>query len=328
VGAALIPGASLADTVVTSNGDTLNGRITGMRDGRLTLAAPYAEITIPWPEVRSASTDDSVVITLADGTKVIGTLNATSDGQLQVQPDGATSPVVFPVSVVTKIHPGDSPEAILKTSGFVNIGIKTTEGNTDTESYHADAEFVARTAANRYTVGTVLNYAEDDGDTTANDKRAYARYDHFVSQRWYINTNTSFLRDEFKDLRLRSTLGAGMGYQVLESDTATLSVELGGTYIRQDYQEGEDDSSIAARWALDYSQDLFNEGITLFHNHELLKGVGDEALFLAYTRTGVRFPLVSGLAGTAQVNYEYNDNPQGDRAYADTTYLLTLGYSF
>lgn len=327
--AALLPGTALADTVITASGDTLHGRITGMRDGELVIEAPYAEVTIGWDQIRSVETDGSAVVTLRDGTKIIGTITAGEDGRLSILPDDAAGPVVFEPGAVTKIHPGDTPEPTLKTSGFVNIGLRATDGNTDSESYFGAGEFVARTESNRYTLGASAIYAEEDGDTSANEKRAYARYDHFVSKRWYINTNMSFLRDEFKDLRLRSTLGAGMGFQALETEDTNLAVELGGSYIREDYKDADDDSSVAARWALDFSQELLDDGVTLFHNHELLQGVGeDNALFLAYTRTGVRFPLTEGLNGTAQVNYDYDDNPQGDNAYADTTYLFTLGYTF
>lgn len=326
---ALLPGTSLADTVITASGDTLHGQITAMRDGKLEIEAPYAEVTIAWDQVRSVTTDGSAVVTLNDGTKLIGRIKVTDDGRLSVLPANAAGPVVFEPGAVTKIHPGETPEPTLRTSGFVNIGMRATTGNTDSESYFGAGEFVARTETNRYTLGASAIYAEEDGDTSANEKRAYARYDHFVSERWYVNTNMSFLRDEFKDLRLRSTLGAGMGFQALETENSKLALELGGSYIREDYKEADDDSSVAARWALDFSQDLFDDGVTLFHNHELLKGVGeDNALFLAYTRTGVRFPIMAGLNGTAQVNYDYDDNPKGDNAYADTTYLFTLGYTF
>ncbi|MBA1147037.1 DUF481 domain-containing protein [Ectothiorhodospiraceae bacterium WFHF3C12] len=330
--AALLPGAALADTVVTNSGDRLNGTVTSMREGELVLETPYAEVTIPWGEIRSVTTEGNAVVTLKDGTQVIGVVTVTEDGRLSVQPEDAAGPVVFDPAAVTKIHPGDTPEPALKTSGFVNIGLRATNGNTDSESYYGSGEFVARTESNRYTIGFSAIYAEEDDETSANEKRAYGRYDHFVSEKWYVNANMSFLRDEFKDLRLRSTLGAGMGYQALETDDTNLALELGGSYIREDYEDiedAEDDSSVAARWALDFTQELFDDGMTLFHNHELLKGVGeDNALFLAYTRTGVRFPLVAGLNGTAQVNYDYDDNPQGDNAYADTTYLFTLGYTF
>lgn len=327
--AVLMPGASLADTVVTANGDTLHGQITGMRDGKLVIEAPYAEVTLGWDQVRSVSTDGNAVVTLEDGSQVIGAIAVTGDGRLSVQPDDAAGPVVFEPAAVAKIHPGDTPEPALRTSGYVNIGLRATNGNTDSESYFGAGEFVARTQTNRYTIGASATYAEEDGETSANEKRAYARYDHFVSERWYVNTNMSFLRDEFKDLRLRSTLGAGMGFQALETEDTKLDVELGGSYIREDYKDADDDSSVAARWALGFSQELFDDGMTLFHDHELFKGVGeDNALFLAYTRTGVRFPLMAGLNGTAQVNYDYDDNPQGDNAYADTTYLFTLGYTF
>lgn len=330
VAGTLFASASHADTVVTSNGDTLHGQIKQMKDGELKIATPYADVKLPWKRVRSASTDGSVVVTLTDGSKLIGTLATTPGGELAVQPARAEAPVSFPVMAVSKIWPGEIPEPMLKTSGYVNIGVKATDGNTNTKSYHGDAEFVARTPKNRYTIGAVLNYAEDSGETTANDKRAYARYDYFLSQKWYVNTNMSFLKDEFQNLNLRSTLGAGMGYQFIETDDTKLGAELGGSYIREDYGDDlQDDSSVAARWALDYSQTFFDDAFTLFHHHELLQGVGaDNSLFIAYTRSGVRFPLGSGLAGTIQVNYDYNDNPQGDNAYYDTTYLMSIGYTF
>ncbi len=38
----------------------------------------------------------------------------------------------------------------------------------------------------------------------------YSKYDYFVSKKWYLPARF-FLKDRFKDLKLRSLFGAGLG---------------------------------------------------------------------------------------------------------------------
>ena len=91
------------------------------------------------------------------------------------------------------------------------------------------------------------NYASDRDTETESNATAYAKYDRFLTEKWYLYANTSFENDKFKDLRLRSTLGVGTGYQFFDTPRTILSLEGGIDYVHTDFYTQPTDDYPAAR---------------------------------------------------------------------------------
>jgi putative salt-induced outer membrane protein YdiY len=154
------------------------------------------------------------------------------------------------------------------------------------------------------------------------------KYDHFFTTKWYSFTNAIFTKDQYKDLNLKTAIGAGAGYQVWEIPAKNLSVELGLNYVNEDYIQAEDNDYPAVRWALNYDQLLFKEIAQFFHKHEILLGLEQVDDVSVLSQTGLRFPLVEKLNATLQVNWNWDNTPAPDAKRADTDYLVTLGYTW
>jgi AraC-like DNA-binding protein len=59
---------------------------------------------------------------------------------------------------------------------------------------------------------------------SANENRGGARLDHdFASSRFFVFANTDFMTDALQDLNLRSVVGGGIGYHLIDRDNATLN---------------------------------------------------------------------------------------------------------
>jgi putative salt-induced outer membrane protein YdiY len=232
--------------------------------------------------------------------------------------------VSFDLSEVKAINPTKAPAIKLK--GQVNAGASFTRGNTDTETYHVDGELVARTAKNRSTVGGEFNRAKDDGDGTVNNALGFMKYDHFLTPKWYLYSNALFEHDEFKDLNLRTALGAGVGHQFFETTRTSLAAEAGLAYINEDFDEAGDDHYPAGRWAVDFDRYLYREWVQFFHFHEGFIGLEDTNDIFVRSRTGLRFPLYSRFTATTQYNWDWDNSPAPDREKVDEMVLFSLGY--
>lgn len=187
---------------------------------------------------------------------------------------------------------------------------------------------VARTKENRYTVGATAQRSSEDGNKTADRTILYSKYDHFLTEKRYLYTNASFIRDEFKDLNLRSVLGAGLGHQFVESKRKNLSVEDGLTYVNEDFIAATDDSYLAARWAVDNDQYFFKDRFQFFHKHEGLLSLENYDDLIVRSQTGVRVPLTDSLNTSMQVNVEWDRSPPPGTEQTDLTYLLNVGYNW
>lgn len=327
-GLVAVAAAANADQVYLHNGDRVTGTLSSFEHNVLLFdSAAAGSVRISRGQIAAITTDDIVTIIFADDTTLTGRLIRVSEETMSLTGpyiDGARE---FAIADVRTILPGTATG--IRWRGRINVGAGLRSGNTDTRNVHVDAEAIGRTENDRLTGRFELNWAEDDGDESANDALLSLKYDRFVTDRLYLYGYTSLERDRMKDLRLRTTVGPGAGYQVIDTPTANLHIEGGPTYLHANFRNAEDESSIAARWALGYEQHLpLWHSPVFFHNHELIADLQTIENFFIRSRTGIRMPLMSHLNATAQVNVDYDNDPAPGATTTDTAYLLTLGYTW
>lgn len=322
---------ALADTITTKKDDHLSGTIVELADGQLKLQPAFGgdKITIPMDQITGVTSDQPLRVKLQDGTEIVGTAVEAPAGMIALQARDLGNTVSVSLDKVTTIRQGDAPPPkTVHTEGRINVGLTINRGNTENKNYHADGEFTARTKRNRFRLGGEFNKVQEDGTLSEDNDTAYTRYDHFISKRWYLNTNMRLHRDRLKDLSLRTTAGVGMGYQILESDSASLSVEGGINYIHEDYKNAPDTSDPAGRWAVDYQQDIPYTKLVAFHHQEGLWSLEDSNNYIISTRTGLRIPLAGNLNATAEFDYDYDNQPGPGNKKSDFAYIFSLGYGW
>jgi putative salt-induced outer membrane protein YdiY len=254
-------------------------------------------------------------------------LKTTEAGTLQLDSGKTLKPVGFLIAHVASINPPEVPAVAF--TGRINAGVDVKKGNTDTKAFYIDGELEARTEKNRYTAGGEVNHEKESGKKTADNWLLYMGYDHFLTQKWFFYANANFEQDAFKDINLRTTVGAGPGYQFFESEQLNLSVRGGIAYVNVDYSvDDQDNDYTAGRWALKYDQYFFDKVFQLFHLHEGIVSLEDTEDILVRTRTGVRIPLKKGFNTTAQFNWDWDNSPAPNKDRVDKRYLITLGYSW
>lgn len=319
-----------ADELRLKNGDRISGKLVAMEEGTLIFKTSYAgKMSIKWEAISTMSTEAPIRVVLSDETALNGITQSAEAGKMKMKMGKIVETVSFDLMEVRAINPKPAvTEPAVKTKGHVNIGLTSTRGNSDTGTQHLDGEFVARSSKNRFTIGAELNRAEDDGEKTVNNAFGSLKYDHFLTQKWYLYSSASFEKDEFKDLDLRTTLGLGAGYQFLETPITNLSLEAGLTYVNEDYDTGEDDGFPSARWALNFDRYFAKKVIQFFHFHEGFVGFEDTDDTIIRSKTGLRLPIYKKLAATAQYNLDWDKSPKPGREKTDHMYVLTLGYQW
>jgi len=318
----------LADEVQMKNGDRMTGRIVKMENKILLFKTSYAgDIPIKWEDVEALKTNSPVQVTLGDKTSACGILKTTESGEVQLGTDQLVEPLRFVLGQVEGINLPSKPP--VKFTGRVNAGVDVKKGNTETDAYVVDGELEARTEKNRHTVGVEANREEESDEKTADNWLLYMSYDHFLTQKWFFYTNANFEQDDFKDLNLRTTVGAGSGYQFFESERKNLSIRGGLGYVNEDYTvDGEDNDYAAGLWTVKYDQYFFDKFVQLFHLHEGIVSLEDAQDIVIRTRTGLRLPLRKGFNTTVQYNWDWDNSPAPDTDRVDERYLITLGYSW
>lgn len=324
----LIAVNGLADEVRLKNGDKLTGQIVRMEADKLILKTRYAgEITITWQEVAAVKTDTSVKVVLKDQTALEGTTEAVEEGKMKLNTGKLEAPATFSLADVKAINP--KPVKTVKITTRLNVSVTNQRGNTSSDNYYFDGEFVARTKKNRYTIGGEFTNEKADSITTSKNWLAYGNYSHFLNKKWYLYGNTLFEHDEFKDLDLRSTLGAGAGYQFFETPLLNLSISAGLARVDENFDVAEDNDYSAGQWTVNYDQYFFEKFVQLFHTDTGYISLEDANDWFIKTRTGLRFPIYKGLTATLQYNFDWDNQPSAAaETEKDTKFIFLMGYKF
>lgn len=316
-------GLASADEVWLKNGDRLTGKVVSLEGGTLVFKTTYAgDLSIKWEEVGNLKTDEPVKVVLGDETTAQGPVSPGDSGRVKVKAEQVAEPVTVELANIKTINPRPPLRMDLR----INFGLNISDGNSNTQNIYGEGEFVARTDKNRYTVGALYKRSEDEDVKTADKMLGYMKYDHFFTKKWYGYANAAAEKDEFKDLDLRTTLGIGAGYQIIESERTNLSIEVGPSYVNEDFIVAEDNSYIAGRWGLRFDYYILPKSLQYFLYHTGLQSLEESEDLTLFTQTGFRIPLYKNLNLAAQFNWEYDKSPSPGKEKNDYTYILTIGY--
>lgn len=347
-----------AETLRLKNGDSISGHIKTRNTGEgVLLHSSFGQdIYIKWHHIHSiddipVQTDEKtdfapVVATHTPPlvstvplnlhiTKAYNTANTQQDMQaphtiVAEKPASAqnnTEPQAVKDIEIAETSPRTEDKK-LKFSGRVNFGSSLQTGNSEKSSINADTAVQTKKDAHRFEAKMSYNRAKDEGDVTVDNTQVEFLYDYFFRKKWFLNSNIGFERDKISDLDSRMTFGLGLGHQVYESDDLNLKYSMGTTYINEEFSNNTSDSNLALSWALDYNQKVLAQKYDLFHNHKILSPFEDTGAFLFESTTGLRIPLIKNIIGTAEVQFDWDNDPPIGTTEDDTIYSMKLGYEW
>lgn len=220
------------------------------------------------------------------------------------------------------------PDSLRTIDGTASIGLVNTGGNTQVSSLRLDGNLTARAGDHRYTATAAITRADDQGVESARSWSTGIKYDRFVTPKLFLNANTILTSDQFRDLQLRTALGAGVGYQVIDAPRVTLTADTGLGFVNENLGGQPGDRYAAGRESATLSVFLLPDRVELFHEHDTYVGVtGTDNLFVK-TQNGVRFMLAAGFITTIRHDLDSDRSPAAGRRQTDRTFAVTLGYSF
>ncbi|MEE9343743.1 MAG: DUF481 domain-containing protein [Gammaproteobacteria bacterium] len=323
--------SSFADTVTLNNGDRLTGTVVEQAGGKLTIDTPYAgSVSVNAADVSSMSISNPMQYSLSNGQTVQGTVQTIADGTVMVTgSDGklTTIPSATSIDGIGAIPPvGPQP---LAWRGNAQAGGNITKGNTRTDALSLGGRVVGEQKGYQRVTGYANYYGDHTGDQRTKEQYLLgAKYDRFFDEKWYGYVGADFEKNSFKDLDLRSIFTAGIGHQFWDTDARRLSVEGGLSYVDEDFKNADDDSYLALGWGVNFEQIFLDGAVKFFHHHRGLQGLKDVDDKIINARTGVAFPLFSGLDANIVWGLDWDQSPPNGAKESDHSFTFGAGYAW
>lgn len=310
-------------TIHLFNSDQLSGTIVRLEENHLILETEYAgRIKILKDKIQTILCDEPLTIHFESGEVLHGTVLADSNGAMTLQCPAPGESTPLHLENVAAINP--TPP---QWTGDIILGGNLKSGNTDRTGFSIGMNARRKEIKNRFDMSFLYKYAKEEGDLSARNAYGKLKYDYFVTQQFYTYLSSEFLYDKFKDLRLRTVVGPGAGYQIWDDEIKALGFEAGMAFFNEDLDQGDDASWITGRLAGNFRYTfadilIFSEKLVIYPN---LENSGDYSL---RNEASISAPLAFGWALNLTSIIERNSDPEPGVTKIDSDLLLGLQYSY
>ncbi len=336
--ATVVQPASVQDVITLKDGSVIHGEVIEMTGGLLVIKNALAAdpIKVKWSEVSKIAVSHPIPFHLKEGTILNGTVEEGDPGTMRVKAGPSGDTMTVPMDAVTQVNPVIQSPVIY--TGSINAGYSQSTGNSSLRNISVVGDLVARSEQLRLTLLGRYVYGDNSGSLQVRNARGTIKLDFFITKRFFWFASAYVENDFLQNLKLRTAIATGPGYQFIERGDLngifkdmTFYAEAGPTYFNEDYRDNrltDDRASFRARVAMKWDWPLFDGRVVLYHYNEIFPSVQNASDFFFTMDNGIRMKIFAGLASGFQVTTRYNNRPPTGTGDTDSLYLLTLGYAF
>lgn len=324
------------DVVTLKDGSNIYGEVIEMAGGVLVMKTPSSPdnvIKVKWSDVAKLAVNHPIPFHLKEGSILVGTATAGSDGNLNIQSEPLKGSLTVPLDAIGSVNPLVQPPVLY--SGSLTGGFSQTTGNSHLKNASLLGDFVARSEQLRLSINGRYVYGENANTLIARNARGTIKLDFFITKRFYWFASAYVENDRFQDLKMRTALASGPGFQFIERGDfnglfkdMTFYTEAGVSFFNEDFRVADDQSSIRARVSMKLNWPMLDDRITFYHYNEFYPSMQNASNYYLTMDNGLRFKIWEGFVSGVQVTTRYNSRPAPGTGDTDNLYLFTLGYSF
>jgi putative salt-induced outer membrane protein YdiY len=330
---ALFARSSYGDELHLKNGDRLTGKINHLVDGKFVFTSNVAgQVTVNLSDIQTFSSDSPIKVCLKDGTVFTRKVLRSGPNKFAIETDETLQAQEFDLDALSSINPLLKPPA--RWTGDISIGVTSTHGNTKTEMISANATLSKRTEKDRTQLSADYAKGEqedpDTGETVTIEDwwRAKGKYDYFFRKKMYGYLDGRYEKDAVAELDRRMIVGAGVGYQWLESEDMNFSTELGLASLYEKF-DNQTDSNSELSMQLGYNFDKkLAKNIKFTHDLTYYPSIEKFSDYFLTSTAGIRADFTEQFFVNFKAILNYDVTPAIGAHKTDVKYFLGLGYRF
>ena len=221
------------DVIVMKNGDRITCEIKGLSAGVLSIRLSYVEgiVGLQWAQVAHMESNQLFLVQTEDGTVYTGKLStvATSgERPMSIQiASGPEKEVAISQHQLVKLD--ETAEGFRqRLNGTISTGIQYSKGNQTTQyNVASEVEYPRERWSGQASINSSFASSSGAGSVATRNQGDLSVKRLLRWNNWFYSGTGDFLQSSVQAINLQSTLGAGIGHYLLNSNQASLYV-LGG----------------------------------------------------------------------------------------------------
>ena len=325
------------DVVWLANGDRVTGEIKQLQHGKLQMSTDsLGTVRIEWEDITRLESDYQFQFERTDGTRVTGIIEKTSDPQ-KITVVGDRETVSFAHDNVVRISQIEDT-FWERLQGSLTFGYSFTKAS-DVAQGNLGFRATHRTEIRSFTVdGSTIITSDQANENTQRSNLMFSTT-RFRSNRWFNSYVLNFESNDELGLNLRSSLGAGLGRYLIQTNNSELAV-IGGLLGTAENLNPEvsppgiaaqsSKESIEGMLGIDYSRYIFDDPtVDLSAGLFAFPSITESGRTRAQLDVNLRWELINDLFwDLTYYNTFDSDPPSGSESTNDYGVVTSIGYSF
>lgn len=225
------------DWIQLTSGEWLKGELKVLYQKKLEFDSDELDLLkFDWEDVKQVRGARIFSVRLVGPITVEGLLQVTED---KVYVSVGEERREFERDQLVAIAPA-APREVDYWSGDLSLGVNLSRGNVQQTQYSAIGNIKRRTSATRFVTDYLGNFTRTEGVQTVNNQRLNTYFDVFKTRKYFFRPFFGeYFRDPIKNIDSRVTLGAGMGYHIIDTSKTEWDVAGGPAYQRTRFESVE-----------------------------------------------------------------------------------------
>lgn len=316
---------SNADTLQLANGDRLQGKLVARENGHIRWENPIL---------------GTLTVAENQATIITDTISKHADS-----PDTPATIQAKPVSPAPSTPP---PAATAKAAehwkSTIESGLTLQSGRNDRADINLRAESTFQRRRNAFRLYGRYLYSKANGTVATDRTEAAFRWRRELDQRWFGQTNTSYLAAKTKAIDHNVEQNLGLGYRIIKNDRTTASLGAGATGQYREIRDSDtgqslygelfQDFTIKLTSRLDLGEDFTAQyspsgrGIRILPNGQVQIIDTSVTNYKFALNAFLRGKLTETLSLALRYEYEFDNTYVLESEKSDQRITTTLGYTF
>jgi putative salt-induced outer membrane protein YdiY len=217
------------DWIELTSGEWLKGEVKSMQDDKLEFDSDKLDLlTLDWEDVRQVITRRPQTVMTEQKDQYTGAVHIDEKQVKVTNAEGVTT--TFDRSDLLGLVAGRDRE-INYWSFKLGAGATYQTGNTKQTDININAKIQRRTAGSRLTLSYLGVFTTTDEVETANNHRATASFDVFLTKRLFVRpVYGEYYQDKFQNIEHQGTIGVGIGYTLIDTSKTDWDIYAGPGY--------------------------------------------------------------------------------------------------
>ena len=302
------------DWVQTTSGEWFKGEIKGLYDDKLEFDSDEVGLYFfDFDDIKQIKSYHIISVNIENLASIAGILRLKDNKVTIIQGEHKYE---FSRDKVISFAPDAEIEKNFW-SGKITLNLDIRSGNSNQADYTAQANLQRRTAMSHLSFDYLGRISSKDKEEIANDHRLNQKYDRYLTRSFFWTPLFSeYYTDKYKNITAQITVGAGIGYTVLNTKKTFWSFSGGPAVIYTRYTtvkkgDAPDDYSPAIELSTKFEQEL--NAITDFtYDYKLTFSDKQAGAYKHHMIFKFENELLSWLDVDITAIWDYVANPQGE----------------